>query len=440
MTSAVPDSIMNLAASDLRPTRDFALWCDEHDPLARFREAFEIPTDPSGRPLAYLVGNSLGLMAKATRARVGEELDAWARLGAEGHVQGARPWVRYHEFFRQGLAELVGAIPSEVVAMNSLTVNLHLLLACFHRPGDRPGTTRRRILMEAGAFPSDRFAIHSFVRSIGGDPATDVVEVDARDGEECLRHEDIEAAIARHGEALSLVLLSGVQYYTGQVLDIARITRAAHAVGAKCGWDLAHAVGNVQLSLHEWQVDFAAWCSYKYLNGGPGAVAGAFIHERHHANPPPRLEGWWGTNPATRFEMGPRFDPAPGADAWQLSNPPILSLAPLLASFEQFHLAGLSRLCVKARALAAYLEICLREHCCTEERRIRVLTPSANSQRGCQLSIFVEGDPARARKLFDSLLPRGVVCDFRHPGVIRAAPVPLYNRFEDCWRLVEALA
>ncbi len=432
MTHTTPQSIFDLAASDLRPTREFALWCDAHDPLASFRDAFEIPTDARGEPLAYFVGNSLGLMARATRQRIQEELDDWSKLGAEAHVHGRRPWVKYHEYFRESLAELAGALPSEVVAMNSLTVNLHLLLTTYYRPSG----ARRRILMERGAFPSDRFAIESFIRSVGGNVARDLVEVAPREGEECLRHEDIESTIARTGDELALVMLAGVQYYTGQVLDMARLTRAAHAVGSKCGWDLAHAIGNVELALHKWNADFACWCSYKYLNGGPGAVAGAFIHERHHANPPARLEGWWGTNPATRFQMAPSFDPGPGADAWQVSNPPILSLAPLLASFEQFHKAGISRLVAKARAMTGFIEIALRAR---DAKHFRILTPASTSERGCQLSLCVNGDPVAARKLYDSLLPKGIVCDFRHPSVIRAAPAPLYTRFEDCWRLVEAL-
>ena len=437
MTHTAPETIFDLAASDIKPTREFALWCDAHDPLASFRDAFEIPCDAKGEPLAYLVGNSLGLMARATRDRVNEELNDWSTMGAEAHVHGRRPWIKYHEFFREHLAELTGALTHEVIAMNSLTVNLHFLLMSFYRPQDSANGSRRRIVMERGAFPSDRFAVHSFVRAVGGDPSVDVIEVAPRDGEECLRHEDIEATIQRVGNELALVILGGVQYYTGQVLDMARITRAAHAVGAKCGWDLAHAIGNVALSLHDWSADFACWCSYKYLNGGPGAVAGAFIHERHHKNPPPRLEGWWGTNPATRFQMGPNFDPGPGADAWQVSNPPILSLTPLLASFDQFHQAKMPRLIAKARAMTGFIELSLRTR---DAEHIRVITPSSTSERGCQLSLCINRDPVAARKLFDSLLPRGIVCDFRHPSVIRVAPAPLYTRFIDCWRLIEALS
>ncbi len=432
MTHAAAQSIFDLTAADIEPTRAFAQWCDAHDPLGDFRSEFSIPTDSRGNPLAYLVGNSLGVMPHAARARVNEELDEWEKLGVEGHVQGRRPWVHYHEFFRAGLAELTGGHTHEVVAMNTLTTNLHILLLSFYQPT----ATRRKVIIERGAFPSDRFAVHSLVRMVGGDPHADVIEVGPRAGEECLRNEDIEATIDHTGSALALVVLGGVQYYTGQVLDMQRITRAAHRAGARCGWDLAHAIGNVPLALHAWGADFACWCSYKYLNGGPGAVAGAFIHERHHANPPPRLEGWWGTNPATRFEMGPNFDPAHGADGWQLSNPPIFSLAPLLASFDIFHRAGLDRLQAKSRVMSGFIEIALRK-CPTS--RVRVLTPSATHERGCQLSLIVDGGTAVARAAFDRLLPQGVVCDFRHPSVIRVAPVPLYNTFDDCWRLVEAL-
>ncbi len=433
MTRTAPSSILGLTAADLKPTAEFAAWCDAHDPLASFRDEFEIPRGADGHPVSYMVGNSLGLMAKTSRRLVTEELDDWATLGAEGHVHGRRPWVWYHEHFRAGLASLAGAKESEVVAMNTLTANLHFLLMSFYRPAG----ARRRILVERGAFPSDRFAVRSFVRAIGGEEAIDVVEVAPREGEECLRNADIEATIAREGDSLALVLLSGVQYYTGQVLDIANITRAAHAVGARCGWDLAHAMGNVELRLHDWGADFACWCSYKYLNGGPGAVAGAFIHERHHGTPPPRLEGWWGTNPSNRFEMGPRFEPGPGADAWQVSNPPILSLAPLRASLDLFQKAGMESLVCKARAMTGFIEMALRDR---GANGVRILTPPATSERGCQLSISLEGPPERARRVFESLKPRGVYCDFRHPRVIRAAPAPLYTSFGDCWRLVDAIA
>ena len=432
MTHTLPTSILELSAADIKPTLEFAKWCDANDPLTSFRDEFEIPRDQHGAAQAYFVGNSLGLMPKAARTRVMEELNDWAAMGAEGHVHGTRPWIRYHEFFRAGLAELAGALAHEVVAMNTLTTNLHFLMMSFYQPAGE----RRKLLMERGAFPSDRFAVHSLVRMLGGDPNADVIEVAPRDGEECLRNDDIVEAITRAGDQLALVMLGGVQYYSGQVLDMARITTAAHTAGAKCGWDLAHAIGNVRLALHEWNADFACWCSYKYLNGGPGAVAGAFIHERHHANPPPRLEGWWGTNPATRFQMGPTFDPAAGADAWQVSNPPILSLAPLLASFDIFHRAGLARMNAKSRAMSGFIELSLRAR---DPKHFRILTPTATSERGCQLSILVEGGTATAKKLFDTLLPKGIVCDFRHPGVVRAAPAPLYNTFQECWRLVEAL-
>ncbi len=432
VTHPPAQTIFDLCAADIKPTREFAQWCDAHDPLAPFRSEFAIPTDADGKPLAYLVGNSLGLMPHAARTLINEELDDWAALGAEAHVHGRRPWVDYHTLFRAGLSELTGAHPHEVVAMNTLTSNLHLLLLSFYQPT----RTRRRIIIERGAFPSDRFAVHSLVRMVGGDVARDVIEVAPREGETLLRNEDIEATIDHTGSSLALVMLGGVQYYSGQVLDMQRITRAAHRAGAKCGWDLAHAIGNVPLALHSWGADFACWCSYKYLNGGPGAVAGAFIHERHHADPPPRLEGWWGTNPATRFEMRSEFDRGAGADAWQLSNPPIFSLAPLLASFDIFHRAGLDRLQAKSRAMSGFIEIALRARMLDA---IRVLTPIATPERGCQLSLFVDGGTPVARATYDRLLPRGIACDFRYPSVIRVAPVPLYNTFDDCWRLVEAL-
>jgi kynureninase len=328
---------------------------------------------------------------------------------------------------------LTGARPHEVVAMNTLTVNIHLMMATFWQPAGR----RMRIIIEKGAFPSDTYAVRSHVAARGMDPDSVVAEVAPREGEACLRDSDIVDAIAREGDALALVMLGGVNYYTGQVLDMARITHAARHVGARCGWDLAHAIGNVELRLHEWDADFACWCSYKYLNGGPGAVAGAFIHERHARDfDLPRMAGWWSHEPSKRFEMRPELVLAEGADGWAVSNPPILSLTPLLASFDLFRRAGLERLRAKARAMSAYIEVCVREGAAD---RLRILTPASSGARGAQLSIEVSGGTAAARSLFERLAPAGVLCDFRHPAVIRAAPAPLYCTFADCRRLVDAL-
>jgi kynureninase len=430
--SAMTDCL-HLAASDIEPTAEFARWCDANDPLATFRDEFHIPAGPDGRPVAYMVGNSLGLQPKAVRTLVTEELDDWARLGVEGHVHARRPWVSYHELFRDGLSMLAGALPHEVVAMNTLTVNLHLMMASFWQPSGR----RRRILIEKGAFPSDTYAVRSHVAARGMDPDSVIVEVAPRADEACLRDDDICDAIAREGDALALVMLGGVNYYTGQVLDMARITRAARDAGARCGWDLAHAIGNVEVRLHEWDADFACWCSYKYLNGGPGAVAGVFIHERHATDfSIPRMAGWWSHEPSKRFEMRPELVLAEGADGWAVSNPPILSLTPLLASFDIFRRAGLERLRAKARAMTAYIEMCLRNGAAD---RLHVLTPASSGARGAQLSIEVDGGTTAARSLFERLAPAGVLCDFRHPSVIRAAPAPLYCSFADCRRLVDVL-
>lgn len=409
----------------------FARHLDEQDPLRGFRDRFEIPSREGGAPWIYLNGNSLGLMPKRARELVERELDEWARLAVHAHLEAGVPWVSYHEAFRIPLARLVGARPGEVVAMNSLTVNLHLLMASFYRPTPR----RHRILMEDRAFPSDLYAVQSQLRLHGFDPEKGIVVARPRAGEACLRTEDVVGLIEDRGDEIALVLMSGVHYLTGQWLDIPRITEAAKGRGCAVGWDLAHAAGNVPLRLHEWGADFAAWCSYKYLNGGPGAVAGCFVHERHAGADLPRLAGWWGHDPATRFRMDVEriFRPQPGAEGWQVSNPPILSMAPLRASLAIFEEAGIEALRAKSRVLTGYLDWLLRR---IPADRLEVLTPPDPDSRGCQLSLRVaSGSQDLARRLREA----GVACDFREPDVVRVAPAPLYNTFHEVWRFARIL-
>jgi kynureninase len=408
---------------------ELAAKLDQQDELAGFRERFHIPRHGDGEAV-YLCGNSLGLAPRSARRELDRELTAWEQLGVEGHFKAERPWVAFHELFAEPLACLVGARPSEVVAMNTLTVNLHLMLTTFYQP--RPD--RFRILVGHAAFPSDRYAIASQIALRGYSPTDSLIVVQPRPGEFTLRTEDVVEQIDRHRDSLALVLMDGVNYYTGEFLDIATITAAAHQHNCPAGFDLAHAVGNVPLALHEWGVDFAVWCSYKYLNGGPGCVAGCFVHDRHGHNPQlPRLAGWWGHDKSSRFHMGPQFVPIPGAEGWQLSNPPLFSLAPLLASLELFLEAGLSRLRQKSEALTGLLDRTLREYFAD---RVEVLTPRDPARRGCQLSVRVRQE---ARRVFAALVQRGVICDWREPDVIRLAPVPLYNRFAEVVQAVRVL-
>lgn len=411
----------------------FARHLDAIDPLAGLRERFHAPRTRDGGEAIYLCGNSLGLMPKAARRLVEQELDDWAALAVEAHFHGQTPWYSYHEVFRETGARLVGALPGEVVMMNSLTVNLHLMMVSFHRPDG----VRRKVLMEDGAFPSDTYAVKSHMAARGVDPSRDLVLLRPREGEHLLRTEDIQATIASLGESLALVMLGGVNFRTGQLLDIARITASAQRVGAIAGWDLAHAAGNVPLRLHDWNVDFACWCSYKYLNAGPGAIAGCFVHERHGADGSiPRFAGWWGNDPDTRFRMHlePEFTPRRGAEGWQISNPPILAMAPLRASLAIFDEVGMEAMCRKSRVATGYLEYLLREWM---PRDCRVITPTDCGERGCQLSIQVLREP---KERFRALERQGVICDFREPDVIRVAPVPSYNGFMDVWRFARILA
>lgn len=407
----------------------FAAEMDAADPLAPYRAQFHIPKTTDGRDAIYLCGNSLGLQPKATEAALMQELRDWQTLGVEGHFHAKHPWMPYHEFLTTQLAALVGAKPIEVVAMNSLTVNLHLLMVSFYRPT----ASRYKIVIERGAFPSDRYAVLSQLKFHGFD-ASGLIELAPREGETTLRTEDIEAAIAREGNRIALILIGGVNYYTGQFFDLPAITRAGHAVGAIVGFDLAHAVGNLPLALHEWGVDFAAWCSYKYLNSGPGSLAGAFVHERHAHTDLPRFAGWWGHDKSTRFKMGPEFVPIAGAEGWQLSNPPILSLAAVKASLDIFHEIGMEKLRAKSLALTGYFEYLLDA---LGSDAFHVMTPRDPAARGCQLSIVVKQN---GRKMFDALTAAGVVCDWREPDCIRVAAVPLYNSFRDVHQFVQIFA
>ena len=414
---------------------------DAADPLRGLRARFALPRDARGAALVYLAGHSLGLQPLAARDLVNAELDDWARLGVLGHEQARRPWVPYHENLTAPLAALTGAQPGEVIAMNSLTVNLHLMLASFYRPSGR----RARILIEAGAFSSDRHAVASHIAWRGLDPERTLIELAPPPGEDLVPEEAIEACLAAHGEEIALVLWPGLQFRTGQAFDLARIARAAHAQGCIAGFDLAHSIGNTPLELHAAQADFAVWCSYKYLNGGPGAIGGCFVHQRHsdaqprtrHTGglPGARLAGWWGHEEPTRFLMEPQFHAASGAAAWQLSNPPILAAAPLIASLAIFSEAGMAALREKSVALTDFLDELLRPLV----PAVHILTPRASAQRGCQLSLRIAAGAARGKRVFAALGARGVVCDWRSPDIVRVAPVPLYNRFEDTWCFARAL-
>lgn len=404
----------------------FAQAMDAQDPLAHFRSRFFIPRH-NAKDAVYFTGNSLGLQPKATANFIKQELDDWAAHGVEGHFKAKNPWVSYHEPLAKPIAKLVGANENEVVVMNQLTVNLHLLLATFYRPTK----DRFKIICEAKAFPSDQYALQSVVKLHGFDSKDAIIEVGPRLGEYEIKTEDIVAAIEEHGSSVALLLFGGVNYYSGQVMDMPAITEAAHRIGAFAGFDLAHAIGNIKLNLHDWSVDFACWCSYKYLNAGPGGVAGAYIHQRHASNTTlPRLAGWWGTNKKKRFLMEPQFEPMPTAEGWQLSNAPVLLMAAHKASLQIFEEAGMDALVEKSNKLTSFLFFMLDE--INREQRhevIKIITP--REAHGCQVSMLML---ERGREVFDALMAEGVVADWREPNVIRIAPVPLYNTFEDVWR------
>jgi kynureninase len=414
------------------PSAEFAHHLDTVDPLADYRELFHLPLRPDGTPYVYLCSHSLGLQPRSTRALMQTELDNWALLGVEGHFHGSTPWYTYQELLRAPAARLVGAQPREVIHMNGLTVNLHLLLTSFFRPEGR----RRKILIDEPAFPSDLYALQSQLQWHGLDPAECLIQVRPRAGESCLRAEDLEAALSVYGPELAVVWLNAVNFLTGQWLDVPPLVKAAQRAGCLFGLDLAHAAGNVPLSLHDWGVDFAVWCTYKYLCSGPGAVAGCFVHEKHGQRYElPRLAGWWGNDPATRFRMQlePKFTPHVGADGWQISNPPILALVPIHAALNVFDHAGMPALRARSVALTSYLQFLLDR---LPQRGWRLLTPRDPSQRGCMITLEIADRP---RELFDALMAAGIVGDFRQPNVLRFAPAPLYNSWHEIWTVVHHL-
>lgn len=420
---------MRKAVFPYEDSLSFARRMDREDELREFRKRFNIPKAGDGEAI-YLIGNSLGLQPRATQAILKEELEDWARLGGEGHVHARRPWMNYHKLTKKALAKIAGAKPEEVVAMNQLTVNLHLLMVSFYRPDKK----RYKILTEAGAFSSDQYAFESQLRFHGIDPNDGLIELRPRKGEYTLRTEDILRAISDHRGSLALVIFGGVQYYTGQFFDIPTITESAHAVGAVAAFDLAHAIGNTPLNLHKDNVDFAVWCSYKYLNSGPGAIAGAFVHERHAESfDLPRFAGWWGYEEQDRFKMLKGFKPMRGIDGWQLSNVPVFQAAAHLASLRIFEEAGMKALRKKSVALTGYLEFLLAKTD-PEEKRYSIITPLNPAERGCQLSIRMK---TQGKEIFSKLIRKGVIADWREPEVIRLAPTPLYNRFEEVYRFSE---
>ncbi len=409
-------------------TLQFAQELDKKDLLKHFRDMFYIPI-MFGKECIYFTGNSLGLQPKRTQDYVVDELEDWASLGVEGHLHARNPWLPYHEIFPKQLSKIVGCKENEVVVMNSLTVNLHLLMVSFYRPTKQ----RYKIIYEAKAFPSDQYAFETQVKYHGYNPDEAVIEVKPREGEHNLRTEDIVSVIKQHGDSVAVVLFGGVNYYTGQLFDIKTITEAAHSVDAYAGFDLAHAAGNVELHMHDWNVDFACWCSYKYLNSGPGGVAGVYIHEKHAANTElPRFAGWWGYTKETRFKMEKGFEAIPTAEGWQLSNAPILAMAAHKASLDVFDEAGIDKLHNKRRLMSGYLHYILNElNSKQREKVIEIITPTNENERGCQVSMLMLKN---GKEVFTELTARGVITDWREPNVIRVAPVPLYNSFEDLWR------
>ena len=407
-------------------TAEFALELDAEDELKDYRNEFHIPSQKNGDEHIYMCGNSLGLQPKRTKEFLNQELEDWATFGVEGHFHAKKHWMPYHEFLTESYARIVGAKSSEVVAMNTLTVNLHLMMVSFYRPTEK----RHKIIIEGDAFPSDIYAVESQIKHHGLSVETSLIKLRPRDGESAIRTEDLAKIIEDQGDQIALVMLGGVNYYTGQVFDFEKITKLAQAKGINVGFDLAHAAGNIKLELHNWGVDFAVWCSYKYLNSGPGSVAAAFVHEKHHNTNLTRFAGWWGHNKEDRFKMPDDFYPITTAEGWQLSNPPILSLAAIRSSLSIFDEVGMDKLVAKSKELTNYLLYLLNT---IDTDRIEIITPK---ERGCQLSIRVKNGN---KELFNKITEKGVIADWREPDVIRVAPVPLYNSFEDVFKFYNIL-
>ncbi len=413
-------------------TREFAQSLDAQDELAKYQSEFEFP-QLNGKKVIYFTGNSLGLLPKRARTYINEVMDDWSNMGVEGHFYADKPWWDYHERFANPLAKIVGALPCEVSVMNTLTVNLHMMMVSFYRPTAK----RFKIICEEKAFPSDQYMLQTQVAFHGFDPKETIVEVKRREGEHNLRNEDIIAKINEVGDELALVLIGGINYYTGQVLDMGAITKAGHDVGAKVGWDLAHAVGNIELSLHDWNADFACWCSYKYMNAGPGSVSGYFVHEKHHNDKTlPRFGGWYGHNKERRFLMEPSFDPNPGALGWQSSCTGVLAMAPYLASVEMFNEIGMDCIAKKRNQLTAYLEYIIQQVADATQSNLEIITPKNIAERGSQLSVVLHG---QGKELFNYLMTNGIVVDWREPAVIRLAPVPLYTTYEEMYHFGKIL-
>jgi kynureninase len=410
----------------------FAQQLDASDPLKNFRDKFIIP-EANGKQRIYFLGNSLGLQPRSTKDHIQKILDDWSALGVEAFFHAKEPWMDYHEKLAHPLSKIVGALPNEIVVMNQLTVNLHLMLVSFYHPDAK----RYKIICEAKAFPSDQYAFETHVKNKGFDPSTAIIEVAPRNGEYTLRTEDIISTIGKHGDETALVLFGGINYYTGQFFDLEKITKTTRTAGAKVGFDLAHAAGNVELHLHDWDVDFACWCTYKYLNSGPGAIGGAFIHEKHHNENLPRFAGWWGYDKPARFKMEKGFKAMPGAEGWQLSTPAMFLYAAHLASLEIFQEAGWDNILAKQKLLTNYLWFLLDEvNNSSAKKNIEFITPQNEKERGCQVSMLMLGN---GKEIHDRLMKEGIFTDWREPNVIRLAPVPLYNTFEEVWAFAERL-
>jgi len=416
--------------SNFQNTLEFAKQCDANDKLKAYRSKFHMPQH-NGKDMVYFTGNSLGLQPKTTKSFIEQELNDWAKFGVEGHFMAKNPWMPYHEFLTENMAKIVGALPEETVMMNQLTVNLHLLMVSFYRPTKQ----RYKILCEAKAFPSDQYALQSQIKFHGLKIEDALIEIEPRKGEYTIRHEDIYKAIEDNKDSLALIMIGGVNYFSGQVFDMKAIVEAGHKAGAIVGFDLAHGAGNLKLQLHDWNVDFACWCSYKYLNSGPGSVAGAFVHQKHLKNTDiPMFAGWWGHDKKTRFLMDKTFVPMQTAERWQMSNAPVFSMAACRASLEIFSEVGMDALVEKSKTLTAYLEFIVGEINKEKNNCLQIITPKEN--RGCQISIVANG---YGKPLFTKLMENGVIPDWREPNVIRCAPVPLYNSFEDVYRFGEIL-